>query len=561
MKNRDPLTGAELFEIAMNMEQSGEEFKWEKVDAFTLWSAVIRGDSTVAIGFNFDNARGLKNKPQLVDFLLNYTKTSVKYKGASNDLRKKDFRTINSIVIKVSDYKTIAKLRKLPFVRYVEPWGFTLESYMGSTGGKVASSSGCDLDHLESGGYTLLPGTQSVVSWHLTAHNVEGAWAYNTGEGTTIGVIDTGIDGNQELLTQSEFNWDPASPRTIELFNNANEDCAHGTTVTGMIAGPINSDYAITGVAHRASVKVYRAGEDVLLNKTSEIADLIDALEQFALDTDIRVINISMGYLIYKSTVWDALEVAKAAGKLVICAAGSTSIYGVGTGIYPAKHSNTIAVTGVKYDPVGDPNGTSLDTFGGNHKGSFVDFCTYLERSSGGTKALGMDKNHQGRIKAKGSSAAAALVSGVANLVWTQDPGLSRSEVINILKNAASIYMPYHQRDSQYGWGVIDAERALVLAEHGFINASITGPSVISQTGNRNWSANVSNAGGLVTYEWFWNGVSVGWSSNYSRNFLTISPATAQLRLEVTTSLGQHVVTSKTITITDGGSKGGNEIE
>ena len=89
LQNRDPLTGAELFEIAMNMEQGGEEFKWEKVDAFTLWSAVIRGDSTVAVGFNFDNGRGLKNKPQLVDFLLNYTKTSVKYKGASSDLRKK----------------------------------------------------------------------------------------------------------------------------------------------------------------------------------------------------------------------------------------------------------------------------------------------------------------------------------------------------------------------------------------------------------------------------------------------------------------------------------------
>lgn len=541
----------------MNMEQSGEEFKWEKVDAYTLWSAVIRGDSTVAVGFNFDNARGLKNKPQLVDFLLNYTKTSVKYKGASSELRKKDFRTINSIVIKVSDYKTIAKLRKLPFVRYVEPWGFTLEQYMVSSniGGRVASGAGCNANGVEGAydAYTWLPGTHSAVSWHLTTHFVKQAWAYNTGEGTTIGVIDTGIDGDQELLTQTEFDWDAANPRTIELFNNE-QDCAHGTTVTGMIAGPINNDYAITGVAYRASIKAYKAGDGVLLQTPQEKRDLVDGLEQFTLDTDVRVINISLGYYISKSTVLDALVAAKAAGKLVVCAAGSVA----GTGIYPAKHPNTtLAVTGVEYNAT-DPWGISLNVSDNNYKGSFVDFCTYLKRASDGRYALGMHNDTQDRIKAKGSSAAAAFVSGVAALVWTQNPSLSRSAVINILKNSASNYMHNQTRDSQYGWGIIKAERAVMLAEYGFINAYISGVSSVDQTGTYNWSANVSNAGGNINYKWFWNGKQVSISSTYSRFFKSGYSETASLRLEVSTTVGQQDSYNRTITVFGGDTGGGD---
>ncbi len=431
---------------------------------------------------------------------------------------------------------------------------------MGSSniGGRVQEAVFCGPNGNEnaSNAFTLLPGTQSAISWHLSAHNVEGAWAYNTGEGTTIGVIDTSIDGAQELLTQTEFDWDAANPRTIELFNNE-EDCAHGTTVTGMIASPLNNDNAITGVAYRASIKAYKAGDGVVLDTNHEKQDLIDALEQFALDTDVRVINISLGYLFYKQTVWDALVVAETAGKLVVCAAGSV----IGLGVFPARHSNTLAVTGVKFNPTGDPNGIYLNVYAGNNNGSFVDFCTYLERTSDGRLALGMHNDTQDRIKAKGSSAAAALVSGVADLVWAQNPGLTRSGVINILKNASSNYIHDQIRDSQYGWGVIDAEVALVLAEFGFVNATITGPSVISQTGYRYWNSNVSNAGGSVSYEWSWNGVAVGWSSSYGRNFSTLVPASAQLKLVVTTSLGQQDVTYKSITITDGTKGGGNEIE
>jgi len=451
---REPLTGPEILAIATRIQESGEEFTWGKVDVFTLWSAVVRGDSTVAVGFSNNAALGLHNKQQTTDYLLEYTKAAIKYKGVAANLKRKEFITINTVVIKIADYETIGKLRQLPFVRYVEPWGFSLEAYMDFPGGRVQSGSGCSNNGIDNSplGYTLFPGYFSVVSWHLTAHKVDAAWAYGAGAGVTIGVIDTGINGDQWLLTPGGFSRGPSAPRTIELITNE-EDCAHGTTVTGMIAGPVNNEMAITGVAYRANVKAYKAGDGVLLNDAYEKQALANALDMFAADPQVKVINISMGYFFANSTVWDALVGAKTNNKLVVCSAGSTALFGWGTGIYPAKHSNTLAVTGVKYDPAGDPLGKNLSTFGGNYNGGFVDFCTYLERTADNRKGLGMHDDTYDKVKAKGSSAAAALVSGIAALVWEQNPNLSRDAVINILKNAASIYTYYGTEDAQYGWG------------------------------------------------------------------------------------------------------------
>jgi len=557
--NREPLTGSELLAIAMEMQQGGNEFNWDKVDDFTLWSAVVRGDSTISIGFENRAALGLNSKNQTIDFILEYTKSNIGYGGSADELKRRDFNTIDVVVVKINDYLTIGRMRKLPFVRYVEPWGFSLEAYMDvPSGGRIQSGFGCGEygTSYSSTAYTLLPGTNSAISWHLTAHKVDAAWAYGTGSGTTIGIIDTGILGSQALLSQSGFNWDSNSPRTIEQFNN-NGNCQHGTTVTGMIAGPVNSGLAITGVAHRANVKAYRAGIDVHLNTPGEKQNLVNALDQFTADPAIKVINISLGYLFFNSSVSDAVIAAKYNNKLVICSAGSTDFFGLGTGIYPARHSSTIAVTGVKYDPAGDPLSVNLEKFGGNFNGSFVDFATHLERKSDGQRALGMHHFSNERVKAKGSSAAAALVSGIAALVWEQDPSLSRAQVINILKNAASIYVPFGGRDAQYGWGAINAQLAVVLAKYGFLYATISGPSSVNTLGTKYWTANVANATGSIQYAWYWNGSWVGGQQTYARGFNSITQATVNLKLVVTTSVGQEDEFNKTIYIGYGKGGGG----
>ena len=133
--------------------------------------------------------------------------------------------------------------------------------------------------------------------------------------------------------------------------------------------------------------------------------------------------------------------------------------------------------------------------------------------------------------------------------------------MINILKNAASIYSPNGARSSKYGWGVIDAEKAMILARYGFLNVSITGPGTVSTTGTKYWTANVANAGGNINYSWYWNGQFVGSTQTYARAFNSIAPGTAYLELFVSTTVGQEGRAQKLIYLSDGMGGGPGPIE
>jgi len=59
-----------------------------------------------------------------------------------------------------------------------------------------------------------------------------------------------------------------------------------------------------------------------------------------------------------------------------------------------------------------------------------------------------------------GSSCATATTAGVAALVWSKYPGWNRTQVLNRLKQSASIYP---NRDNNFGWGAIDALQAVTV--------------------------------------------------------------------------------------------------
>jgi len=59
-----------------------------------------------------------------------------------------------------------------------------------------------------------------------------------------------------------------------------------------------------------------------------------------------------------------------------------------------------------------------------------------------------------------GSSCATATTAGVAALVWSKYPTWSRTQVLNRLKQSASLYP---SRSSNFGWGAIDALQAVTV--------------------------------------------------------------------------------------------------
>ena len=60
-----------------------------------------------------------------------------------------------------------------------------------------------------------------------------------------------------------------------------------------------------------------------------------------------------------------------------------------------------------------------------------------------------------------GSSAATASVAGIAALIYASHPGASRAQVFDAMKVQGSFYP---NKNSNFGWGIIDANDAVNMS-------------------------------------------------------------------------------------------------
>jgi subtilisin family serine protease len=223
--------------------------------------------------------------------------------------------------------------------------------------------------------------------------------------------------------------------------------------MSGLAAGPRTNDGSTVGVAYQANLRSYRATSDVIINGSREKRGVRDALTSAGSHSGTKVISMSIGDVFSSGTVSDGIYYAYNRDKLILAAAGTslswTSWYGV---IFPANMSETTAVTGIR-------DGNNMQRCNTCHDGSQVDFVAVMQRDSDSDRTsltLSRDNDSPGYVG--GSSAATATTAGIAALVWATNPGQSRNQVLNRMKNAASIYPG---RDGNFGWGLIDANAAV----------------------------------------------------------------------------------------------------
>ncbi|MEO0468750.1 MAG: S8 family serine peptidase [Bacteroidota bacterium] len=575
-----PLTEEEI-ELAVIdlLEDEEQDFSWDMVNDHVMWSAAVAGDGFIHVGYKpayLDDVSDILStidvesdewtaaRQDVIDeilAILNEEEPEEPFTESS--LQIKQMGPLPIMELQLSDYGAIASLRRSVRVRFVEPVGYFLGPVFSGIIADLILTAACALEGDPNG---FWPNTsqysffneqgqsfQSLVSWHLSAHRVPQAWDMARGDNITIGVLDTGLDFDQELMQAPGFFFGPSANRTLQseftyngFFGNQNDSddrCYHGTSIGGQIAGPVNDDGGITGVAYQANLRSIRVGNDVHINTRQELDAYVLGLTDLADDPNVRVINTSLGALARRSTMEDAVNYANAQGKILVCAAGSV---GQNAGIFPAKFEHVIAATAVRHRPVTDPFGTNLQLAGSNAQGDFVDFAVYLQQNDGDW-ALGMPDDIQAAIEAKGSSSAAAMVSGIAALIWSANPSLTKENVLQIMRENASYW---GNENPQFGWGVIDAEAA-VLAAQNFVApvyADIVGPQKITSSGNQTWNAQISNASGNVTYSWKMDGIPVGGNSPNLTHYLTHGQfCSYDLELTVTTSSGQNTTETKTI--------------
>ena len=456
----------QLDQYVVGKLEAERDFRWTNEDLKTLWSALQYGDQSLAIGYKtagitditatlheIDLQKG--EWKQVHDELISLIKNEY-FKSTGTALKweevlVEDDQILPIIIIKMTDKNVLTALANLENVRYLEPLDFWPDQVERSSSGCSGSTTAINSADFS----TISPAAR--LPWNFNNIGVPTAWNTAQGQGITVGVIDAGISSTQALLG-SQFTNGLSSGRTVTtdftFGNTAFTSCTHGTSMSGLAVGPRNNLNNTTGIAYRSNLHFIRACEDVVLNLSSERTGVKNALVRMGDRADVRVVSMSIGTPFYSSVLYDGVVYANNRGKLLIAAAGTsfswTSWWGV---IYPAAHSECMAVTGV------NESGSTCDVC---HDGSEVDFTVPMERnvnSDRNTLSLAGSGNTPSYVG--GSSSATAMAAGVAALVWSARPTLTRAQVYTAIRNSAQFYPSL---SSSKGYGNINAAAAVAAA-------------------------------------------------------------------------------------------------
>lgn len=460
--------------------QDNNEFNWKELNDVMLWSALMySSDSILTVGYTADGSIDVSKRitsinvqePQWVESreeILSETRNVISAKRkrtiSDDDLPNFTHDVLPFLEMKITDFEVVSRLRSLEKVRYIEPLGYEVDFQTYGEQGRM-SDKGCsnEADYgIPASDYTTIA-PNAKASWNYGPMGISQAWSHSTGSGITVGLIDTGLSPDQSKLG-SEFNSGYSSGRYVERYgfyatgmwwwkeiDGPDDKCGHGTAMAGTIAAPRTASGSAVGVAYNANLIGVRGTGDVVINGGNEKTGVSDALVFLANRSDVRIISMSIGDVFTNSKVADAIRYAYGRGKLIFSAAGTstsfTNWYGV---IFPANMNETVAVTGVK-----ESGYTRCDIC---HSGDKVDFTVVMERSGSNNHALTLAMSGSQPSTVGGSSVATATAAGIAALVWSKNPGWSRDQVLNKMRQTADLYP---NKSSEFGYGNLNALAAV----------------------------------------------------------------------------------------------------
>ena len=328
--------------------------------------------------------------------------------------------------------------------------------------------------------------------------NLLPAWAVTTGHPKIkVAVIDSGVDLDHPDLVDNLLEGYDA----VNDSNNLSSVCCggyetlfdwHGTCCAGII-GAANNDIGIVGVAHTSKIIPIRYGhhiriyyKDVPPNPTShwiwssQSAWLLDALNHACYEDSADVINCSFMTL-YSSSMLDSKvsEICEygrnGKGCVVVVGAGNTENVNSSIGDtlgYLARHPSVISVGSVT--PCGKR--VVYGTYCGltsNYNSCYGDS---LDVVAPGIRIPTITID--GELEAfAGTSSATPHVAGIAALILSVNPCLTREEVKYIIESTCTkvrddVYTYSNNQDHpngtwniQVGYGLVNAGEAVALAQ------------------------------------------------------------------------------------------------
>ena len=502
-------------ELQSIFAQRNYTIDWNKErDPKLIYSIIMHTDSSVNIGYK---PIGVGNVSPIVHQI---NIESSEWKSVENRLRdtivrhekqllpaaiRKPSSRLPIIAAKIRHYSTLKTISQMPEVLFLEVTDdfFSLRPYIPEVGtvrqyipdpfGKIGCTCDTPAPYNEDDVYVELPGV--VRPWNYEYHNInDDTWAISSGQGVGVAVIDSGLSFAQENLDgDADFNSGWSSGRSqssvsflpfklsmvslpymllsgwIEQHDasaTANDQCGHGTRMAGLIGAPRGMDLNAVGVAYNCNLDSYRTVHNSIINTTGEKNAVTEAIVTAGIDPTIQVVSMSIGQIPGASSpsIGLALDFAYNNGKMLVCAAGTApDINSVFDPVFPANHSKTIAVTGIK-EPASYPNALVNDD--APCKDCFydeeVDFAVIMERSGEGNQSrntLAVTCDGDIPSYSSGTSCATATLAGMAALVWSHlGTSATREDVLQKLQESASNPLGDHLK---FGYGWVDMAKAL----------------------------------------------------------------------------------------------------
>ncbi|MGQ9582709.1 MAG: S8 family serine peptidase [Thermoplasmatota archaeon] len=301
------------------------------------------------------------------------------------------------------------------------------------------------------------------------------------GEGVTVCVVDTGIDGNHTSLDDLDDIASTDDPKIVAFYDAASspevtdgstppfDADGHGTHVAAVAAGTGMGSPAgrFIGVAPGAKL----VGVKILANGSTDMvsSDAIRGIEWAMANRDnygIRVLSMSFGakftapFLTNDGTSALSQLCNRAAAEGLVCVASAGNSGPMPRSISPPGDARDVITVGnVRDDHTLNP--TSSRGPVGRLTNTYVkpDVC------APGTDIYSAEANSGDRfVAATGTSDSCPHVSGLVALMIQALPDLRPSDVMSILHSTAEprATLPWQSSpNNDYGWGVVDAVRAI----------------------------------------------------------------------------------------------------
>lgn len=329
-----------------------------------------------------------------------------------------------------------------------------------------------------------------TYQWNYQQLNLPAAWDFTTGSNQVIvAVIDTGIylnhpdlSGAAKLTPGYDFitlpaiagdgdgpDPDPNDPGDRSGINS--HSSFHGTHVAGIIAAKSNNNIGVSGVAWGAKIMPLRAlgrggGTSFDIAQAILYAAGLDNATAALPAQKADVINMSLGSVFSADVERLAIERARDKGLIIVAAAGNNA---TAEPHYPASYEGVFSVSATDiqgnlalYSSFGEtvdiaaPGGQCFTDL--NNDGLYdCVLSTWVDDSSSPSVP-----RYQGL---QGTSMATPHVAGVFALMKSLNPSLTGQDIRSLLLGGElTTDRGASGRDDKFGYGLIDARKAVIAA-------------------------------------------------------------------------------------------------